>query len=402
MLTKDNFNTRAVIPDNHRSNICAYQYLLNHYLFQEKNNCISNPLDTIKHIYLMFEVYLIKNMRNNLLASRYFKVPESDLSLPQISHKFPSGEVHWSYLYTIDSLDNVQSAHLRQAPKINYSVLHPGNNTLSVPLALAIFEPTTTTALLHYIPHYTVTPSFLKLFHFMVADSECKGKIPSYTVGNALVSNDEKISFLRKMNAWLTEWRDSNRLGLTRQTFNALIWANDAIVKLCSDLFESGYQFILTGRLQTDPLERRFSLYRRMSGGRFLFSLKERMKTLLKQHLKLADFVITSTETDVQIQQFIQYLAIENFDHLQLSEGTQQVAVYIAGYITHSVIKDTSCADCPYRHKDDQVTNLYFNTLNRGGLNLPSKSFNYYVQTALCLIEEIQLLYVILDFCLVF
>ena len=332
------------------------------------------------------------------MASRYFKVSESDLSLPQISHKFPAGEVHWSYLHTIHSLDNVQSAHLRQAPKINYSVLHPGNNKLSVPLALAIFEPTTTTALLHYIPHDTVTPSFLKLFHSWWLIVNAKERFHPNTVGNALVSNDEKISFLCKMNAWLTEWRDSNQLGLTRQTFNALIWTNDAIVELCSDLLESGYQFILTGRLQTDPLERRFSLYRRMSGGRFLVSLKEvlqsesiaKMKTLLKQHLNLADFVITSTETDVQIQQFIQDLDIENFDHLKLSEGAQQVAVYIAGYITHSLIKDISCADCLCRLKDDQVTNLYLNTLNRGGLNLPSKLLNSYVQTALCLIEKIQ------------
>ena len=152
------------------------------------------------------------------------------------------------------------------------------------------------------------------------------------------------------MNEWLTEWKDSNKLGLTKQTFNALIWINDAIVELYSDFLESGYQFILTWRLQTDPLERRFSLYRRMSGGRFLLSLKEllqsvsiaKMKTLLIQRLNLANFVIASTETDVQLQQFIQDLDIENFDHLQLSEGAPQVA----GYIIHSLIKDTSCADC--------------------------------------------------------
>ena len=77
------------------------------------------------------------------------------------------------------------------------------------------------------------------------------------------------------MNEWLTEWRDSKQLGLTKQTFKALICTNNVIADLCSDLLESGYQFVLTGKLQTDPLERRFSLYRRMSGGRFLVSLKE-------------------------------------------------------------------------------------------------------------------------------
>ena len=33
--------------------------------------------------------------------------------------------------------------------------------------------------------------------------------------------------------------------------------------------------FVLTGRLQTDPPEGRFSQYRQMSGGRFLVSLRE-------------------------------------------------------------------------------------------------------------------------------
>ena len=56
--------------------------------------------------------------------------------------------------------------------------------------------------------------------------------------GNSLVSNEEKIDFLRKMNEWLTDWRDSKQLGLTRQTFNVLIYTNNAIADLCSDLLE--------------------------------------------------------------------------------------------------------------------------------------------------------------------
>jgi len=35
------------------------------------------------------------------------------------------------------------------------------------------------------------------------------------------------------------------------------------------------YDFVMVGRLQSDPLERRFSQYRQMSGGRFLVSLRE-------------------------------------------------------------------------------------------------------------------------------
>ena len=116
---------------------------------------------------------------------------------------------------------------------------------------------------------------------------------------------------------------------------------------MCSDLLESGYQFVLTGRLPINPLERRFSLYRRMSGGRVLVSLKEvlqsesivKMKILLKQNLEIEDFAVISTEGE--IQQFVGELNVENFNHLQLSESARQVAVYIAGYITHKLIKHT-------------------------------------------------------------
>ena len=37
--------------------------------------------------------------------------------------------------------------------------------------------------------------------------------------------------------------------------------------KLCTDLFEKGYSFIVTAKFQSDPLERRISQYRQMSGG---------------------------------------------------------------------------------------------------------------------------------------
>ena len=112
------------------------------------------------------------------------------------------------------------------------------------------------------------------------------------------------------MNEWLIEWRDSKLLGLTKQTFNALICTNNVIDNLCSDLLESGYQFVLTGRLQTDPLETRFSLYLRMSGGRYLISLEEvlqsesivKMNILLKQNLEIEDFAVLSTETEAEIQ----------------------------------------------------------------------------------------------------
>ena len=96
---------------------------------------------------------------------------------------------------------------------------------------------------------------------------------------------------------WLEQWKSSQTHGLTNQTFDALILTYRSIADLCDDLFSDGYAYIMTGRFQTDPLERRFSQYRQMSGGRFLISLKEvlksesiiQVKTILKNSLEPVD-----------------------------------------------------------------------------------------------------------------
>ena len=48
-----------------------------------------------------------------------------------------------------------------------------------------------------------------------------------------------------------------------------------SIADLSNKLLSEGYEYVLTGRFQTDPLEHRFSRYRQISGGRFLVSLNE-------------------------------------------------------------------------------------------------------------------------------
>ena len=77
------------------------------------------------------------------------------------------------------------------------------------------------------------------------------------------------------MNTWLCTWTTSTKFGLSKQTFSTLRQTNNAISNLSSDLLSEGFQFVLTGRMQTDAMERRFSQYRQMSGVCFLFSLSK-------------------------------------------------------------------------------------------------------------------------------
>ena len=125
----------------------------------------------------------------------------------------------------------------------------------------------------------------------------------------------------------------SNTFGLSKRTFKALIQTNRVIANLCSDLLSDGYYYILTGRLQNDPLERRFSQYRQMSGGRFLVSLREvyksesiiKLKSLFKYELEVP---IRSFWEESTIQDFLNEIHTLNFGLVSLSDDANEVIVF--------------------------------------------------------------------------
>ena len=75
-----------------------------------------------------------------------------------------------------------------------------------------------------------------------------------------------------------------------KQTFSALVTTLRAAAALTDDLLIEGFEYVLFVRFQSDPIERRFSVYRQMIVGRFLVSLREVVNSekiiLLKSLLK--------------------------------------------------------------------------------------------------------------------
>ena len=69
----------------------------------------------------------------------------------------------------------------------------------------------------------------------------------------------------------------------------------------------------MTGRLQSDPIERRFSQYRQMSGGRFLVSLREvynserilACRSLIKENIKFWNEDLSIKEDNEDIKNFL-------------------------------------------------------------------------------------------------
>ena len=120
-----------------------------------------------------------------------------------------------------------------------------------------------------------------------------------------LVPNDSKTEFLCSFSDWLITWQSFGRFGLSQQTFKALIQTNYAISGLSLDLLTEVYDYVLTGRLQSDPLEKRLSYYRQLSGGRFLVSLQEvirleliiKFKSLLKRNIDISSLSTPTQST---------------------------------------------------------------------------------------------------------
>ena len=75
-ITDIGFNIRAVISDNHSTNVLAYSSLLKTNGLDNNTNKISVMYFEGRKIYLMYDsVHLIKNVRNNLLNNKIFIFP---------------------------------------------------------------------------------------------------------------------------------------------------------------------------------------------------------------------------------------------------------------------------------------------------------------------------------------
>ena len=117
--------------------------------------------------------------------------------------------------------------------------------------------------------------SFLEIVNIWWLVANSKQKYHPNAIGNAVINGDGKINFFRYLANWFEEWQECPSFTLSPQTSSALIGTLRAQSMLAVDLLSEGYEYVMVGRLQSDLLERRFSQYRQMSGGRFLVGLGE-------------------------------------------------------------------------------------------------------------------------------
>ena len=405
ILKDSDFNVRAIVSDNHSSNVNAYSMLL------EKSGLPSDSdymIHDSQKIYLIHDaVHLVKNVRNNLLNYKRFLFPAFKFDGFQDEINVPGGSMHWKTLHDVHERDKLLQAHFQKARMITPKVLHPGSCKQNVNVALAVFDESTSAGIEHYFPERKDSAEFLRLINKWWVMSNSKNRWSSNPLGNAAVKGDNKPKFLRALADWVQTWtnqkiRNAQNFTLTAQTSTALVRTLRGHAQLIEDLLDDGFDWVLTARFQSDPLERRFSQYRQMSGGRFLVSLKDvqisekiiKIKSLIKEGCDIDDSVKDEKPDQSLTQSLLDQTSDISIDTMQLEPESRKVAVHIAGYIAKKLIKQKKYSCCTKSFvgvlSTDNPDHDFIQILNRGGLTVPSSDLTDYVCTAFAILESTE------------
>ena len=147
------------------------------------------------------------------------------------------------------------------------------------------------------------------------------------------------------------------------------------------------HKYILTARLQSDPIERRFSEYRQLNGGHFLVSLREvetsekiwLCQTLLKENINFWEEELAVTNTTQEIEKFketLDSMSVLIQEAINLTAETEEVIQVVSGYIAKQLTEKTKCRQCINSLCGSEVEkNSYFEILSRVELKIPFKDY---------------------------
>ena len=165
--------------------------------------------------------------------------------------------------------------------ELNHETLNPQPiEKTKVSLASRICSESTRNAVKFYTengyPHWEGTLKFLQIiakwWNILNVKTAFKGihkrnpDCQPITVENL----EEVTLFFQKIVDWVDEWRKSKKAGLSTETFKSFHQTSTVIPLLAHHLLhEHGFEYVLTGKIQSDFLEKRFGRYRQLSGANY-------------------------------------------------------------------------------------------------------------------------------------
>jgi hypothetical protein len=387
------FNVVLSVCDNHVTNRAFYSSsLCNGTLLSE----IPHPCDPGKPLFLTFDAtHNIKNVFNNWEMKRQFHLPEFR----------GAGPIHPNYNHIEHLCTMEQNKPLKMAFRLSPFLLHPSAiQKSSVKPATNVFCDSTLAALEYFseeqYPSWKDTVKFVRKFLCMWKILNTKTKTHGYQKKDPFYepissSDHPNLIFLDDLANEVESWKSSGLAGFTYPTFTAILQSLRTIPALCRYLIDKrGFEFVLPGHFQSDPLEQRFGWYRQLSGANFFISLKQIMESerkikvcsLLKQSStplpalnSIQEVTTDATESDVDPTELLSGIHLDDSES-QWEESDLNSLYYVAGYIARTVSKSciscisVFCDDSPMSDLEIQGDPSFFNLINRGGLTRPSVS----------------------------
>ena len=117
ILSKSGFTVRAIVCDNHTSNVSSFKNLLQHFNQDPEELFI---LYELRKIYLFYDaVHLAKNIRNNLLNYKWFILPSLKFDGFKDYINVTGGETKWKYSHDVSRERCSFRRTLEKSSKVN-------------------------------------------------------------------------------------------------------------------------------------------------------------------------------------------------------------------------------------------------------------------------------------------
>ena len=185
---------------------------------------------------------------------------------------------------------------------------------------------------------------------------------------------------------------------LSSETYTALRHTSLTLIQCASHLLnELEFEYVLLSKFQTDPLEKRFGLYRRMSGCNYNVSISQvmesekKLKILNALKIKKTDSTTSSLflkSLSPEIQK-VSPITLEGSKFMDICDDISEdtfnndnasALIYVSGYVSFAVSKKVSCGYCVSRLSAsklldiefDENASAYINIIDRGGLKWPT------------------------------
>ena len=375
-----------------------------------------HPNDPERKIFLLFDfVYIIKSIRNNWLNlndyERTFVYP-NPLIFPNFEDTLKLNIAQFQdvrSLYKSEQTSIFKQAHRLTAKACWPSMLERQN----VNLSLKIFDTSTLAALSIYNSKRTDSDSrrtceflhiIINVWKIFNVNTTHKHFRLNDQLSKPLRYNDERLNFLRLIINWLARWRsrEGKHGKLSPQTFTSFSHSCLALIEIVNHLtLNCGFDYVLTSRLQNDPIEHHFGLYRMMSGAQYHITFTQileserriKLSSILKSFSKkqesdyvnlkgiIESFSIPPEEKSDSLNLDPYLLALESFPTLTLDTTLLQSIAFVGGYAVHTYFKQCykceACFSLLTQDKELEIvdtndTYKLIQLIDRGALKLPS------------------------------